>query len=367
MDPRIKKLAQVLVHYSLEIQPKWKFAISTTPLAEPLALAIYEEALVAGAYPYLLLDFQQTWELFYKKASEDQLQFISPIAKLVTETFDARISIGADYNTRSLSGVDPRRMSMRSKAWRPLTQTFFDRAAKRELRWCTTDYPTNAFAQEADMSLADYEDFVFNAGKLNEPDPVAAWQEEGRRQRVLVDWLTGRDQVAIKGKDVDLTMSIKDRVFIPCDGHENFPDGEIFTGPVEDSVNGWVRFGYPAIYGGQEVVDIELWFENGRVVKEQASKGGALLTSLLNTDSGSRYLGELGIGTNYNIPCFTKNMLFDEKLGGTIHMAIGAGYPESGSKNESGVHWDMLCDMKEGEITVDDELFYQNGTPVLWR
>ncbi len=216
------------------------------------------------------------------------------------------------------------------------------------------------------MSLADYQDFVFTAGKLNEPDPVACWQEEGRQMRALVSWLKGREQVVLKGKDIDLRISIKDRTFIAADGHENFPDGEIFTGPVEDSVNGWVRFQYPAIFAGREVTDVELWFENGKVVKEKATKGQDLLTSLLNTDPGARYLGELGIGTNYEIKHFTKNMLFDEKLGGTIHLAVGASYPETGGKNESGIHWDMLCDMHDGEITVDGELFYKDGKPVNW-
>ena len=164
---------------------------------------------------------------------------------------------------------------------------------------------------------------------------------------------------------MDLKMSIKDRLFIPCDGQVNFPDGEIFTGPVEDSVEGWVRFKYPAIEYGQEVTDIQLWFEKGRVVKETASKNQELLTAQLNTDAGARSLGEFGIGTNYGITRFTKNMLFDEKMGGTIHLAVGAGYPESGSKNESGIHWDMLCDMNDAEIRVDGDLFYKNGKPVI--
>ncbi len=169
----------------------------------------------------------------------------------------------------------------------------------------------------------------------------------------------------IKGENVDLTFSIKNRSFENCDGKSNFPDGEIFTGPVEDSVNGYIRFSYPAIYSGQEVEDIELWFENGAVVKEKSSKGQELLTKMLNTDKGARFLGEWGIGTNYGIQQFTKNMLFDEKIGGTIHLAVGAGYPETGSKNESGIHWDMLCDMKESEIRVDGDLFYKDGAFVI--
>lgn len=365
-DPRIARLAQVLVGYSLNIQPGWNFAIQTTPLAEDLALAVYEEALKKGAYPQLLIDFPQASEIFYKTASDAQLQHISKVARLVTETFDARISIGAEENTRGLSGVDPARQSLRSKAWHPLMKTFMDRAGKGELHWCYTEYPTQASAQEADMSLADYQDFVFNAGKLNEPDPVASWMADGRRMNELAGWLNGRNEVVIKGKDVDLKLGITGRTFLAADGHENFPDGEIFTGPVEQSASGWVRFMYPAIYGGREVTNVELWFENGKVVKEKASKGQDLLTALLNTDAGARYLGELGIGTNYDIKKFTKNMLFDEKLGGTIHLAVGASYPETGGKNESGVHWDMLCDMADGEMTVDGELFYKNGRPVLW-
>jgi aminopeptidase len=215
------------------------------------------------------------------------------------------------------------------------------------------------------MSLSDYEDFVFEAGLLHLDDPVAAWKEEAKRQQRLMDWLAGKEQVVLKGENIDMKMSINGRNFTGAAAKENFPDGEIFTSPVEDSVNGWVRFGYPAIYSGREVVDIELWFENGRVVKETARKGQEILTSLLNTDEGARVLGELGIGTNYGIQRFTKNMLFDEKIGGTVHLAVGSGFPECGSQNKSGLHWDMLCDMAQSEIMVDGELFYKDGKVVI--
>jgi aminopeptidase len=281
------------------------------------------------------------------------------------ETFDANLFIWTEHNTRALSGIDPSRMARTSKANAPLSKLFFERAARGEVHWSLTAYPSQAMAQEADMGLFDYREFVFGAGMLNDPDPVAFWKALGVQQEKLVAWLKGRDQVVLKGDNIDLSMSIKDRIFISCDGKENFPDGEIFTGPVEDSVNGWVRFKYPAIEYGQEVTDIELWFENGKVVKETASKNQELLTAMLETDPGARYLGELGIGTNYGIQRFTKNMLFDEKIGGTIHLAVGAGYPESGSKNDSGIHWDMLCDMHEAEIRVDGDLFYKNGKPVI--
>ena len=364
-DPRVSKLAKVLVHYSLGLQAGQKFVINTHPLAEELTLAVYEEAVKAGAFVTILPSTPGAREIFYKYASDAQLDYFSPVNKLITETFDASLTIWCDHNTRALSGIDPAVMARVSRAGAQDFKTFLDRMAKKELRWCGTAFPTHAMAQEADMSLADCQDFVYGAGMLNADDPVAYWKKVGLEQEKLVDWLKGHDQVVLKGSNVDLKMSIKERVFLSCAGEENFPDGEIFTGPQEDSVEGWVRFRYPALFNGQEITDIELWFENGRVVKETATKNQDLLTAQLNTDAGARQLGEFGIGTNYGITRFTKEMLFDEKMGGTIHLAVGAGLPETGSKNESGIHWDMLCDMCDAEIWVDGELFYKNGKPVI--
>lgn len=364
-DPRVTKLAQVLVRYSLDLQPGEEFVMRTTPLAQLLTLAVYQEAILAGAHPHIFTNTPGTAEIFFKHATDAQIDYVSPVQKLMMEQFTATLSIGASHNTRELSGIDPARQSRASKANTELNKIFMERSARKELKWCVTVFPTNAAAQDADMSLSDYEDFVYGAGLLSLDDPVAAWKQEGKRQQKMIDWLAGKDAVAIKGENVDLTLSIKERTFANADGRYNFPDGEIFTGPVEESVNGWIRFAYPAIFGGREVTDIELWFENGKVVKEKAAKGQELLTSLLNTDPGARYLGEWGIGTNYGIQRFTKNMLFDEKIGGTIHLAVGASYPETGGKNESGIHWDMLCDMSESEITVDGELFYKDGRPTI--
>jgi aminopeptidase len=360
-DPRVLKLAKVLVNYSVGIKPGQQLHISSSPLAYELTLAIYEEAIKAGANVFLEQPLDEAAEILYKFAADAQLDYVSPVRKLIYETFDAHLAIEAMPNRRLLSGIDPQRMARRNKANGELMKTFLDRASRGEMNWCLTVFPNNANAQDADMSLRDYTEFVFSAGMLNEEDPVAFWQSLGKQQTKLCDWLKGRNTVLIRGSNVDLTLSIKERVFISCDGKENFPDGEIFTGPVENSANGWIRFKYPAIYLGQEVTDIELWFENGKVVKEKASKNQELLTSSLNTDEGARYLGELGIGTNYGITKFTKEMLFDEKIGGTIHLAVGAGYPETGSTNDSAIHWDMLCDMADSEITVDGALFYKNG------
>jgi aminopeptidase len=364
-DPRITKLAKVLVHYSLQIKPGQQVFLQTTPLADELSLAFFEEATKTGAHVLVNNAIPGANEIFLKNASEEQLDYEMPIRRNIYETFDARMVIEADSNTRELAGVDPERIARYRKTYGPLFKLFSDRVGKGEMKWCLTVYPTQAVAQEANMSLSDYREFVYGAGMLNEDNPVAYWKDEAAHQKTLIDWLDGHKQVVLKGENVDLSMSIEERIFISCAGDENFPDGEIYTGPVEDSVNGWVRFKYPAIFDGNEVEDIELWFENGKVVKEKAAKNQKMLTSLLNTDPGARYLGEWGIGTNYGITRFTKNMLFDEKIGGTIHLALGLGFPEAGGNNESGLHWDMLCDMSEAEVTVDRELFYKNGKPVV--
>ena len=364
-DIRLNKLANLLVNYSLEIKPGDQLEIRTNPSALDIALLAYEEAVKAGAHVLNSISIPGSEETFFNFANDDQLDYVSPIRKQIYDTFDAVLVIGAEHNTRALSGIDPERISRARKATTPLTKIFLERAAKLDLRWCYTVFPTNASAQEADMSLREYKEFVYGAGLLDTADPVEAWRNEGKRQRELIEWLSGKELVEIKGDDIDLKLSIKDRTFKEADGKHNFPDGEIFTGPVEESVNGWVRFNYPAIYEGQEVIDVELWFEDGKVVKEKASNGEDLLTSLLNSDPGARFLGEWGIGTNYGIQRFTKNMLFDEKMGGTIHFAVGIGYPETGSVNESAIHWDMLCDMTQSEIIIDGDQFYKDGKVIV--
>jgi aminopeptidase len=364
-DPRIKKLAQVMVHYSLEIKRGQKVYLQTSPAGQDFNLAFYEEAIKAGAHVDVLMTLPGAAEVLFKHASNQQLDFISPVRELVHTTYDARMVVEAETNTRDLAGVDPKRISRSRKANSPLFQKMVKRIEKGDLKWCFTVIPTDAAAQEANMSLSDYTEFVFEAGMLNAKDPVALWKAEKKNQMKLVNWLKGRKDVVLKGDNIDLSFSIKGRTFIPCAGDHNFPDGEIFTSPVENSVNGWVRFRYPAIFDGQEIEDIELWFEKGKVVKEKALRNQELLTAQLNTDKGARYLGEWGIGTNYNIKKFTKNMLFDEKLGGTIHLALGLGFPEAGGHNMSGLHWDMLCDMAKSEVVIDGKLFYKNGKPVI--
>lgn len=361
MDVRIERVAQVLVNYSVEVQPGDWVIIRSTAAADPMTQAVYKEVLKAGGNPQVLLS--SPWEAYslLRHGNDDQLDFLSPATRLIWEQADIHISIWSDTNTKSLSNIDPARDRRRHQATGGLTKTFMDRSASGALRWVATLFPTNAFAQDAEMSLEEYEAFVYGAGLVDQENAVERWREIGVKQQQLVDWLAGRDEVRIQGVDADLRLSIKGRTFINADGKRNFPDGEIFTGPVEQSVNGWVRFTYPAVIGGREVTGIEFTFEDGKVTKATAKKNEEALLGLLETDPGARYLGELGIGTNPGITRFTRNALFDEKIQGTFHLAVGASYPDTGGTNQSGIHEDIVCDLKDGEITVDGELFYRNG------
>jgi aminopeptidase len=236
------------------------------------------------------------------------------------------------------------------------------------LSWTLTLYPTDAYAQDAGLSTEEFTEFVFEACKINADDPVATWREIGARQQVLTDWLNaGKREIHVTGPDTDLTVGVTGRTWINCDGTNNFPDGEIFTGPVETEVNGHIRFSYPVVTQGREIQDIRLTFKDGIVTDATAATEEAFLVKTLDTDPGARRLGEFAFGTNFDIQQFSKNILFDEKIGGTIHMAVGLGYPETGSVNQSAVHWDMICDLRQsGRVTVDGELFMENGTYLLW-
>lgn len=362
MDPRIDKYADVIVNYSTEVKEGDLVALFTVPEAQPLALAIYEKVLQKGARAVFAMVPNEAQEILLKFASDEVLTTPDPMQQWLMENADVRLSVRAVTNSRALTNVDPARIQMASKGRGPIMKTFMERQSSGALRWCVTLYPTNASAQDAEMSLREYEDFVYGAAKVDQDDPVALWKEMSERQQKLVDYLKGKKQVEVKGDNIDLTLSIEDRIFLNADGKKNFPDGEIFTGPVEDSVNGVVSFTYPAVYGGREVDGVQLTFENGKVVKATADKGEEYLNSVLDTDEGARYLGEFAIGTNNSIQQFTRSILFDEKIGGTVHMAVGASYPDTGGVNKSDIHWDMICDMRSGgQIIVDGELFYENG------
>jgi len=361
-DERVEKLADLLVNYSVAVRPGDKVIIQGGAMAEPLVKAVYVKALQAGGYPLVWVDLPGMWELTYHYSSDDQLRYIHTPMRQVIEAYDVLMNLGAESNTKALSRVDPGKMIIRHQANREIFETYLSRAAKGELRWTTTLFPTNASAQDAEMSLEEYEDFVYGACLPDLKDPINYWKRFSARQQRVVDWLKGKKKVHVIGPNTDLWLGIEGRSFINCDCHENVPDGEVFTGPIENSVEGQVCFSYPAIYAGHEVEGVRLWFENGKVIKASAAKNQEFLIKTLDTDEGSRYVGEFAIGTNEGITQFTRDLLFDEKIAGSFHMALGAGYPESGSKNQSTIHWDMICDLRQGgEIWVDDALLYKDG------
>jgi aminopeptidase len=361
-DPRVQNLAEILVGYSTGVEEGQTCLISGPTAAEPLIAAVYEEVLKAGGLPAVSMSFEGQQPAYFKAASDRQLEWISPLERWAAAEADCRIAIGADTNTRQLSGVDPDRQRKRQAATRELMETTLRRDAEGTHRWVYTIYPTNAYASDAEMSLAEFEDFYFRACLADDGDPLGAWKRESQETHRLSEWIQGHEEVRVTAPGTDLRLGIAGRTFIPCDGEKNMPDGEFFTGPVEDSADGEVTFHLPAMIGGREVSGVRLRFESGKVVDATADRGEEFLIKMLDTDEGSRRLGEIGIGTNYGIDRGTRDVLLDEKIGGTVHLAVGASYPASGGVNESAVHTDMVCDLRQGgRIEVDGELFQEGG------
>jgi aminopeptidase len=361
-DLRVEKLAELLVNYSVEVKKGDKVAIFGDILAEPLLRTLYVKVLQAGGHPYLVSSPTGLDELFFKYASDEQLKFVAPPTKLIMENYDVRISIGGEENTKALTSVDPAKIVLNQQGRTDLMKTFMQRAAKKELRWTYALFPTNAYAQDAEMGLTEYEDFVYSACLGDVNDPVGYWKRFSAWQDKIINWLKNKKRIHITAPETDLRFSVEGREFINCDGHENVPDGEVFTGPVENSMEGHVYFSYPTIYNGREVNGVRIWFEKGKAIKAIAEKNEDFLNKTLDTDEGARRVGEFAFGTSQGITRFTRQILFDEKINGSFHMALGASYPETGGKNESAIHWDMICDMRQNsEVKVDGQLFYKNG------
>jgi len=346
-EKQVRRLAEVLVRHSVKAKKGEVVRVSTSELGRPLALAVYREVLRAGANPLLSVGFEEANGIFYEEASPDQIGHLPPTKMNEARTIDADIIIIAPGNTRSLSHIAPRKIADRRKAVKPISEVLL-----RRVRWVLTNFPTEALAQETDRSLGEYEKLYYSAV---EQDWGAMSRMFARAKRILEK----ADRVRIVGKETDLSFSIKKRIAIPCAGEYNMPDGEIFTAPVESSTEGKIYYEFPAIAGGREVAGIRLEFRKGRVVAASAEKNEGYLKEMLAADRGASVLGEFGIGANAGVTAFTRDILLDEKMGGTIHLAVGRSYPESGGKNDSAVHWDMIKDLRtQGEL-------YLDGKPVL--
>lgn len=358
----LQKYAQLLVHYCLEIKRGEKLHISTTTLAEPLLREVYREAIKAGALVDYQMSFRDQNKIFLAEANDEQLDHVYPPFKEMMETYNAYLVIRAPFNLREDQNNDPKKTQRRQKALTEVNQIYSERIADRSLKRCLCQFPTQAAAQEAGMSFEEYEEFVFKACHLLSENPAANWLKVRSEQQFVVDFLNNCDQITFINKKSNITFSVKNRIWVNSDGRSNMPSGEVFTSPIENSVNGYVHFNYPTVYMGHEVEGVTLQVQNGEVINWQAEKGKDFLDHVFMIE-GSRYFGEVAIGTNYNIKQITKNILFDEKIGGSIHMAVGQSYKQTGGTNQSSIHWDLITDMQDGgEIWADGMLIYKNGT-----
>lgn len=355
-DDVIGRWADLLVDYCLRVAAGETIVIASDWEARPLVEACARAVILRGAHPLVRLELPGLGEFFVRNASDAQLEHVSPQALHEAQTVDGRIRISAESDTRSMRQVDPARQAKLDRARDPI------RRAALKSRWVLTQYPTGAYAADAKMDQDAYEAYVASAMFLDRPDPVAAWQELGRRQAGLVSFMGGVSTVRIEAEGTDLTLSVAGRTWINSDGRRNMPSGEIFTGPVETSAKGRLRCGFPVCRGGHELVGIALEFEDGRVVSAHADEGEAYLLSMLDLDPGARYLGELGLGLNGGIDRFTGSILYDEKIGGTVHLALGQSYPETGGTNVSALHWDLIVDTRQGgRITADGRVVMEDG------
>ena len=363
-----ERWARVLVEYSTGVQPGDLVFVQGGVAAEPLLRAIYREVIRAGGKPTLLPEFTDWLGDFLELANDDQIAYIPPVESFAREHADVHIRVSAETNGRLPSTVTAERTAQFRASRRSLGQAMVERAASGDLRWSLTMFPTDAYAQDADMATREFAGMLTRMCFLDQPDPVAEWKRLHDRQQQLIDWLNPRRDVHITGPDIDLRMSIEGRTWNNSDGKRNFPSGEIFTGPVEHSVEGHIRFTFPVVTGGREISDVRLRFAGGKVVEASAGKHEDVLIAALDTDEGARYLGEMAFGTNFGLDRFTKKILLDEKIGGTVHMALGNGYPDTGSRNKSAIHWDLICDVRQGgRVTVDGEDFLVDGRYLLWE
>jgi aminopeptidase len=360
-DPRVARLAEVLVGYSAGVRPGELVLLESTATVEPLVEQLYRAVLRAGGMPAMRVGLDLA-EILLLEGSDAQVEWVNPARREDIERADVRIVAEGPANTKALTAVPPARQALVERSRSPLRDRYLERARNGELRWVLTAFPTNAAAQDAQMSLSEYEDFVYGAAFLDDPDPASRWRAFSARLARVADLLAGKDELRVVAEGTDLTVRVAGRPWIAADGHENFPDGEVFTAPHETSAEGEIRFTYPAVFRGRQVDDVRLRFAGGEVVEASAARGQDFLEEMIAVDDGARRLGELAFGLNEAVQVFTRNILFDEKIGGTMHLALGTAYPESGGTNRSALHWDMICDLRSGsEVYADGELIYHDG------
>jgi len=362
-DPRLARLADLVVGYSLELQAGKILRIDTTPAGLPLATALYRAALGVGALPYVEVELENLTGLLIGEGTDEQLDFVPPVAEAEVDALDAIATVWAEQNTRALTNASPARQQRQIAATRQLTNRRWARISAGDLRWCGVQCPAPAHAQEAGMALSEYERFVFRACHVEDgDDPIEHWRSASAELAGRAEQLARARELRITGPGTDLRLRVDGRRWDAAEGHYNMPDGEVYTSPLEDSAQGEITFGFPALYRGHEIDGIRLRFEDGKVVAAEAGSGRDFLEALLELDDGARRLGEVAFGLNYEIDRFTRNTLFDEKIGGTMHVALGSAFTELGGRNDSALHLDLVCDLREeGEVYSDGELVWRSG------
>jgi len=359
-EKQLNAYAHLLVNYCVSLQAGERLYVSSTTLAAPLIAAIQREVLRAGGHLECKLEVEGQAAALRDHANEEQYGYISDLYRKAIEEYEAYINIRAPFSLRQPSPA-PALMAARRKATEPLLKTYFERTADRRLKRSLCVFPTPALAEEADMSMAEYTAFVAQATKIDQQNPRKKWLEVRSRQQAVVDHLNSCSAFRYVNPKTDITFTTNERTWINSDGQTNMPSGEVYTSPEEDSANGFIHFDYPAIRNGATVQGVTLTVEDGLITDWKAEKGQEVLDETFAI-AGTRRFGEAAVGTNYTIDRFSKNILFDEKIGGTVHMAIGQSYAQAGGKNESTVHWDMIADMKQGGIIfADGKEIYRNG------
>lgn len=348
MDPRIEKHAQILVEWSTEVQEGDMVIIRAHPDAHDLVVALNREIAKAGGVPMVLMSSEEVSRAFFDGASDETLKILPEHQKAAVEAADVFIGVSAPVNTKAMANVDPKKQMISRKARKELSDIIMEK------RWCGTVHPCRTLAQQANMSLEEYRDFVYNATLID-------WEKASENMYLMKEHLESHDDIHFIGPETDLHASTEGRIWIASDGKHNMPSGEVFTAPVEDTVEGHIYFDIPFMEQGKVIEGVRLTFENGEVVDYSAEKNEEVLESIINTDEGSRYLGEMAIGTNRGIKEYTLNMLFDEKIGDTIHCALGRAYKDCNGTNDSAVHVDMIKSMEKGKVLAGDEVIYEEG------
>ena len=352
MDPRTKALAKLVVDYALKVKKNENVILSGGIEAEPFLLALYKEVILRGAHPSLRVGIREIAPFFFKHAKKHQIEKFPETFNYQVKNTQKYASILTKTNTRELANADPKKIAARQKVLNPISDYICN--GKPDIHRCSVAYPCPALAQEAEMSMTDYENFVYGAC-------LQDWNKIGKKMnRILKKFQKGKS-VHLIGEGVDLKFDIHgDKIKSDLDG-ENIPMGEIFMAPVRESLSGWIKFDYPAIEASKEVTDIYLKFQNGKAIESSASKNEDFLKEILATDENASYVGEFGIGMNPKVNKFTKNLLFDEKMGGTIHLALGMAYKDNGGGNDSVVHWDIVKDMSKAKIILDGKIVQENA------